>query len=266
MTKNLAILVLAALFAGAAKGDGSNKIKLLPEGFVLPGADGRLVSDSNSGECFFELDAEVRDNLGSFASAGAKLELLPSASLEKMLADADGRTVGGYRLWGRITKCWGKNFVFPIYFLPLSRIQSVSDASAESGQSAEPVINEPNDQLTIPQEVVAKLSSRKIVGFQQAARELELKTDSILADRTAVLTRQPDGSFLFAFDAMGRNIERDSIKPLPCTSLEQAQRRQAFSPETLRFKISGIVTRYKTENYLLLQRAIPVYGYGNFDR
>jgi hypothetical protein len=265
MTKNLAILVLAVLFAVAAKGNDSNNVKLLPEGFVLPGADGKLVTDSNSGKWFFELDSDVRANMGSFAAAGAKLELLPSASLEKMLADSKGRTVGSYRLWGRITKCGDKNFIFPIYFLPMSKVQP-APAGQSQQQSTEAVINEPNDQLTIPEEVVAKLSSRKIVGFQHAEKGLELKTDSILADRTAILTKQPDSSFVFAFDALGRNVGRDSIKPLPCGALEEAQHRQATSPEILRFRISGIVTRFKGENYLLLQRATPAYGYGNFDR
>jgi len=263
--KKLAILALAAMFAVAAQGDKSKNTKLLPEGFVLPGSDGKLVSDSNSGKWFFELDAEVRDNLGSFAGAGAKLELLPSASLEKMLADAKGRAVGSYRLWGRITKCWDKNFVFPIYFLPMSKVQPAGGVQPQQ-QSTEAVINEPNDLLTIPEEVVAKLSSRKIVGFQEVTKGLELKTDSILADRTAVLTKQPDGSYIFAFDALGLKVERDSIKLLPCGALEEAQHRQAFSPETLRFRISGIVTRFKGESYLLLQRATPAYGHGNFDR
>jgi hypothetical protein len=263
--KKLAILVLAAMFAVAAKSGESKNAKLLPEGFVLPGSDGKLVADSNSGKWFFELDAEVRDNLGSFAGAGARLELLPSASLEKMLADAKGRAVGSYRLWGRITKCWDKNFVFPIYFLPMSKVQPAGGVQPQQ-QSTEAVINEPNDLLTIPEEVVAKLSSRKIVGFQEATKGLELKTDSILADRTAVLTKQPDCSYVFAFDALGRKVGRDSIKLLPCGAMEEAQQRQAFSPETLRFRISGIVTRFKGESYLLLQRATPAYGHGNFDR
>ena len=259
--KNLIDLVLMIPFAAAAD-NNPQKAKLLADGFVLAGVDGKLSSADNDQKWFFELASDALDEFGGSIKAGTKLELLPSAMLEKIIADMKNRAVADYRLWGRVTKYRSRNFIFPIYFLPLAASEQLPQPQQNIPQTP---INEPNDQLIIPQEIVDKLSTHKVVRFEQK-EGLELKTDYILADRTAVLVKQPDDSFVFAFDSIGRNICKDSIKLLPCEILQQAQNKQAASPNTIRFKISGIVTRYKNENLLLLQRATPAYGYGNFDR
>jgi hypothetical protein len=41
---------------------------------------------------------------------------------------------------------------------------------------------------------------------------------------------------------------------------------RAAIPEPVRFKIAGVVTKYKGEKYLLLQKATRIYGHGNFAR
>jgi hypothetical protein len=92
---------------------------------------------------------------------------------------------------------------------------------------------------------------------------LELKQDSILADRTGFI-RDSGGGLVFAFDALGRNIGTIQLQLLPCEILERAQRRQVVEADAVRFKVAGIVTEYKGQYYLLLQRAIRVYSYGNF--
>jgi hypothetical protein len=48
--------------------------------------------------------------------------------------------------------------------------------------------------------------------------------------------------------------------------LELAEQRQSAVPEPVRFKIAGIVTKYKGKNYLLLQKVTRVYSHQNFDR
>jgi hypothetical protein len=48
--------------------------------------------------------------------------------------------------------------------------------------------------------------------------------------------------------------------------LELTERLQSADLEPLRFKIAGVLTTYKDEKYLLLQKAIRTYSHGNFGK
>jgi hypothetical protein len=299
MGKRLTILILAFLISVAASGTATARKTLLRDGFVLTGIDGKLTStDSNdiwlqdSNEVchrwFFEFDSDVRDDK-AVVKAGTSLELLPSSTLEKMTADMEKRTAASpvgskspkattvpsvrtsngvsYRLWGRVTKYKGKNFIFPIYFLPLSKVKKPpASTSQEAREKAGPTINDPNDVLTIPKEILNKLKTRKIIRPEQLKKGLELKQDSILADRTGFVVRQGAGRLVFVFDALGRNVQQITLRLLPCQALELAERRQSAEPDRLRFKIAGILTKYKGNHYLLLERTTRVYSHGNFGK
>ena len=298
MAKNLVISILAAFFvctmSPSVLAGGSKKARALTDGFVLAGVDGKLTrrsSDESSTSLytgfgvpdrwFFEFDSDVSDGRG-LIEAGAVSEMLPSAALEKMVADMEERfdasafrselPEAGYRLWGRVTKYKGRNFIFCIYFLPISETdkpessqQSQKSQQAES-KPTEPTINEPNDVLTIPEEIIAKLASRRTVRTERLPKKgLELKQDCILADRTGFI-RDSGREVSFVLDALGRGVQQNSLRLLPCQALERAQVKQSAELEPLRFRMSGIVTEYKGEHYLLLQRAIRVYSHENFDR
>lgn len=238
--------------------------RALQEGFILTGVDGKLLSgDSNDG-WFFEFDSDVSDSKGR-VHAGASLKLLPSAGLEKMVANAAERSNKSYRLWARVTKYRDENFIFPIYFLPISQAKLPKSQQSQS-QEVKVTINEPNDELAMPERIVAKLKTRKIVRTEQLKKGLELKSDSILADRTGTLVEQADGGFAFVLDALGWDVPEVSFPLLPCWALEYALQKQSAELEQLRFKISGILTNYKGRHYLLLQRARRVYSHQNFGR
>ena len=272
MGKRLTILVLALFISAAAIGAGSAGGNLLRDGFVLAGIDGKLAPAGNeqgltggdSNEWLFEFDSEVSDGTGRI-KAGEKIELLPSATLERIIADAGKQPGANYRLWGRVTKYRDKNFIFPIYFLAVSETDKQRSRQPQKQQQPETqlTINEPNDALTLPEEIVAKLQRRKIIQPQQLQKGLELKTDCILADRTGFI-RETGDETEFVFDGLGRNVPGVSIKLVGCEVLERTEREQLAEPEAVRFKVAGIVTRYEGENYLLLQRAVRVYSHGNF--
>ncbi len=253
--------------SAAAFGAGRTYETALRDGFVLAAVDGKLTGADSNGGWFFEFDSDINDDKGRIL-AGASLELLPSAALEKMTADAKMRSKAGYRLWGKVTKYENTNFIFPFYSLPVSKIEQPQQSSPQKPQPKKRrvTINEPNDTLAIPRDIVAKLRKRKIIRTEQLEKGLELKTDSILADRTAFLVEQPDGQLVFVLDALGRNVGQISFRLLPCETLQQTRQEQSAELEPLRFKVAGIVTRYKGDYYLLLQRATPVYSYGNFGR
>jgi hypothetical protein len=260
-----------------SNGAGTIRKNLLRDGFVLTGVDGKLTStdsndiwfqDSNEGCCrwFFESDSDISDNK-TVVKAGTNLELLPSATLEKMTVAMEKHPAATYKLWGRVTKYKGRNFIFPIYFLPLSKTKKPSPStSPESREKTGPTLNDPNDVLTIPKEILNKLKKRKILRIEQLKKGLELKQDSILADRTGFVVRQGDGRLVFVFNALGRKIQQITLRLLPCQALESAEDRQSAEADPLRFKIAGILTKYKGNNYLLLERTTRVYGHGNFGR
>ncbi len=264
------------------------------------GDDGAPIrTDPNLDWCgsgwFFEFSTDVNDYRGR-ASAGTRLELLASSELEKMIADVNERSAASYRLWGWVTKYKGRNFIFPNYFFPLGKlsrpqsktppkasqkVQRPTEGLSIKESKQQPAVSEPNDVLAIPQEIVEKLKAGRIVrseklgrspktkkgvGDSASAKKAQSEKDSILADRTAFLVKQDDGQIVFVLDAFGRNVRPASLRQLPCEVLELAEQRQSAVPEPVRFKIAGIMTKYKGKNYLLLQKATRVYSHQNFDR
>jgi hypothetical protein len=281
MFKCLMVLTLVFSMSVTAYGMESTDGPTLRDGFVLGGVDGKLISgDGNEiskSQCvseagfavperwFFKFDSNVSDEI-SIVEAGTAIELLPSSALERVTSEVEKNSEASTRLWGRVTEYNGRNFIFGFYFLPLSEVRLPESQEVEELRQTgrRPTINEPNDVLAVPQEIIEKLASRRIIRTEQLRKGLELKQDSILADRTGLLVRQGDGQLEFVLDAFGRGVQRISFRLLPCEALERAWRVQSAEPEPVQFKIAGIVTRYKDNHYLLLQRAIRVYSYENF--
>jgi hypothetical protein len=235
----------------------SKKADTLRDGFALTGVDGKLLSVDD--KWFFKLDRDLEDDKG-IIKAKSEIEFLPSSTLEKIITSSQNRTDNSYRLWGKVTTYKGKNYFFSIYFLPISEVKK-----SESKQPGQPgAINDTNDALTVPEELVAKLSAQRVITTEELKEGLEIKTDSILADRTGFLEKRADGQMMFTLDGFGRNFPRISIRLMPCSFLEDAQEKQTKEPDRLRFKVAGVVTRYKGENYLLLHRIVRIYNNGNF--
>ena len=264
---------------------------LLRDGFVMNGVDGNLVGPDSNDVWLFELISDVNDNK-MVIKAGTKLELLPSSTLEKMIVHKILRPPEAFRLWnGRITKYKGRNYIFPSFFLPISKAKkppqkkdgSTNDApQPESGR--EPAVDDPNDVLTMPQEVIEKLRARreKTADTQQLipdsneistekgklpdTQRYRQRTDTVLVDRTGFLIKRDASRFVFLPDALGRNVQKLFLNLLPCAALELTESKQAAEPETVRFKITGIKTKYKGKNYLLLEKTTRTYSHGNFGR
>ena len=306
MDKRLTILTLAFfVVVPVTSGLGAEELRenLLWDGFVLTGVEGKLfpavlpgrsgkASDSNapfeqrpklnSSESgwFYEFAADVND-LRAKVPAGTTLELLPSSALEKMIADVNERSENTYKLFGWATRYKGANFIFPIYFLSvgtISKQQIKTDQKQKEGsrstiekESDRPVVGDPNDLLAIPKEIMDRLSPdrtvRSLVPRQAPKTGKKLfEQDTVLADRSAFLVKQNDGRPMFVLDALGRNVRPVSLRLLPCEALELTELKQSSIPEPVRFKVSGIVTEYKGEQYLLLQKATRIYSHGNFAR
>jgi len=286
----LIVLFLAsAAPAGLAPGTAQRTLPnsrpaapLLRDGFILAGVDGTLAGPDSNDVWFFELASDVNDS-STVLKAGTKLELLPSSALEKMIADAKMYPAVTYRLWdGRVTRYKGRNYIFPNYFQPLSKPEKPELPPADQQRAADKplAVDEPNDVLTIPPELLEKLRARREEGasrysarIENQESSIEKSADTIFADRTAFLVSPSlpagqcrNGRLVLAPDALGRNIQRLILRLLPCEALELAEREQSAEPEPVRFKIAGLMTKYKGDSYLLLHRATRAYSHSNFGR
>ena len=262
----------------------TQKIPLLRDGFVMRGVDGNLVGPDSNDVWFFELTSDVNDNR-TIIKAGTRLELLPSSALEQMTADRKTRTTSAYRLWnGRVTKYKGRNYIFPNFFLPISKAKKLTqnkDSLTEPELGRDLAVDDPNDVLTMPREVIEKLRlKRSAPSVRRTAQNTEHSTQSsglltehtarstnlVLVDRTGFLVHQDDARLVFLPDALGRNVQNLSLNLLPCAVLELTELKQAAEPDRVRYKIAGNITIYKGKHYLLLEKATRTYSHGNFGK
>jgi len=297
----VAIVMLCFWGVPTASGAQITGQALLNDGFVLTGVDGRMSSSDGNDVWFFVLASDVNDGKAR-VSANTSLQLLPSSTLEKMTADMKERGGEDYRIWARVTKYKGRNFLFPVYFLPLSKIKdsalatptdaNSTDASQAVQAKPKPAANDPNGTLAIPKAIIDRLSDRPTVYRRQpeepnsqGQNRQSIKQDYILADRTGLISSRVvreaycekektqdalrNTQYEFVLDGLGLSVQQTSFRLLPCQVLEQAERESAaggLRSNQIRFKIAGIITEYKGDKYLLLQRATRVYSYGNFGR
>jgi hypothetical protein len=276
----LAVAVAAAISTSAtAAKTGSEKTphhdvklvrsdKLLPDDYVFAGVDGKLVQTAPD-KWAFEFDSAA--NIGGVEiKAGQTLEMLDSATLEKMAADAKERSDAMFRIWAKVTKFEGKNYLFAVYYLSLRKIDRPAEEKGRNEvNTVTQAVNAPNDVVNIPAEIVALLRQSEVLPTSEAQatrqEELQLKQDIIFANR-AGRVEVKNGSYVFEADALGRGVGKFAIKLLPCQKLEDALLQVRGESNPVRFNMAGILTRYKGEQYLLLQKATRMYSYGNFGR
>ena len=124
----------------------------------------------------------------------------------------------------------------------------------------------------VPKEIIEMLKAKRTTPGQRLKRQQAMikgrkatKRNYILANRTGFI-RESGRKLDFVLDALGLNIQPagGGLRLLPCQALESAEREQSTEPDPIRFKMAGIVTEYKSNKYLLLQRATRTYSHGNF--
>jgi hypothetical protein len=272
----LTILISALLITAGRPGLYAATFKykptLLQDGFVIAGLDGELSQKGDDGEWFVKFDKTIVDDKGQII-AGEFIQLLLASALEKITLTAKKNAPLNIRLWGRVTRYDNKNFIFPTYFLPLAEGRqkrpesSISTPSLREARPGEPNINEPGDTIVLPEEVLRKLRTKRPVKLAQLRMGLESKEDEILTERIGFILKPNDSPYcVFRLDALGRNLEDISFRLLPCEALEKASITRPGGIARYRYKITGILTKYKGQDYLLPQRATRVFSHGNFAR
>ena len=286
------VLVPIVAHAGAKAQEGA---KPLREGFMVSAVDGKLTRAAESNTWFFTTEVNITDGRGTI-KAGEPIELLPSSTLERMTSLPADDEVIHVKLWARITRycnrnmlidklpsrkfvnrkvpdkqkldskflgeeLFNRNFLFPIYFVPLSTIDETEEQKDRTGDTGEA-----DDESIIPAEVLERLRPKRVVNLAKLNNVLETEGDVILANRTGFVVID-DSDKVFTIDGLGRNVDDLHFKLLPCETLEATEKSLVETPIVRqRFRVSGVITMCKGQRYILLQRATRTYSHGNFAR
>ena len=299
--------ITSVLLGSAAFGaDASGKV-LVREGSAITGMEGKLsLVKADGGGAYirfdgddvwlFELGSDVND-YRNVLKAGAKLQLLPSTALEKIIADFQEHPDGTYRLWGRITKYKGANYIFAYFFLPVVETAPMKfdepneAADVAPGPAPEPnvaktaalpknrpepnepaatkkievpkLLRDPNGVLKIPQEVLDKLSSKEVL----VPRKMEPRVTTAprkLEPRKVVLPKKIKGKS----ESEG-GPEKDSSPPkktqenvkknsVSATETEIAGEGKATSFERPAMKLDSVLTD-RTATLLKQDEGLPLF-------
>ena len=256
--------------------------QLLPEATILNHIDGEVIQADVNDTWIFQIVAEI-ENAGITVPAGTRFPLLPSAILERLIADVNDRYTPRYRLSASVTSYGNMNFLLPTYYLPLSKFKDPQSpgTSAEPNGVSEPaagVVGPSDPNLTVPEAILQKLRNRRPLRgplrrpqVQPTPTEAPASGTSrvdlgrMLVDRIGMVTKS-EGRSVFIPSGLGWKIGSTQYELLPCSELERVLELQSDPLEPTRFDVAGFITRFRGREYLLLHRAIPVYNYGNFGR
>ena len=117
----------------------------------------------------------------------------------------------------------------------------------------------------IPADVMKRLKPRSRPDLTKRKQIIQTDADSILASRTGFATIDKQNK-VFTIDALGKSVENINFQLLPCQTLERLEKKIAQSPYRQRYRVAGIITKYKNNYYLLPQQAARTYNHGNFAR
>ena len=262
MRRFAVMIVLAAGVTGplfAASETDEPRQGPLRDGHVLLGTRG-IVRPTEDKRWVF-LPAEPLTDGRRTIAAGTPIELLRSNPLEKMAALFEsGRQTLGVWMTARVTLYRGVNYLYCVHFVP-TRSAPVVPAEATPLEATPPA--DPNEPSILPDHIRQRLRPDVVLDLEKLPQMLEGDRDVAMVDRTGYFTGTTSRR-TFVLDGFGRKIEGLSFHVLPDTVLQRTEAMLDASPQRMRFRVSGIVTRYNEEYYLLLQRAVRTYTHGNF--
>jgi hypothetical protein len=276
MKKTLAILVFcAALAAGSAnakllkpKADvkpAPPKPILISEGFLFNGIDGTIKRSQDKKAWVFIVDDEITDGR-AVIKEGDALELLPSSMLGKIIDQADDDYTAGIKLWAKVTRYNGRNFLFCWYYIPMTDSSDRPRTAANDQQPEQQTqIDDEDEESIIPEDVMAILKPKRVVNLAKLRKIVEADGNAMLSERTGFVIKQ-DGQKILKIDSLGRNVDEMSFKLLGNEVLKWTEYKIKNSANPMRFRVAGIVTKYNGQYYILMQRATRAYNHGNFVR
>lgn len=86
-----------------------------------------------------------------------------------------------------------------------------------------------------------------------------MREGSYVVDRSARLSRTPDGQqWELTFDADGKAMQDPPMIILPNLKLMTMESTVSSTSRDVRFQVTGMVTEYKSRNYILLEKVVVV--------
>jgi hypothetical protein len=237
----------------------------LSEGFFLDGIEGVLRKDADQ-QWSFDPQQKIRITEKKDYPAGRSLPMLPSSVLEQMVQMAEGEPLH-VRLWALATQYKRENYLYTIYFMPLK-------GGAPAGRPAEPANDKDNQGSTqqtpaaeeesiIPMDILAQIKSDTAPDLQRFQKVAEVTGDVNLIGRAGYVQKSGQ-RFIFVPDAFGRNVDFRQYTLLPSGILESAEKELTKTPGRQRYTVSGLVTMFDGQPYMLLRRAERTFTHGNF--
>lgn len=259
------LLLLGSLMATCVVGAEEEPVIVAPieEGAFVDGVEGQVEKEAKTGTWHFVPDGPIKITDAISMPAKKPLEMLPCSVLDQMATMAGKEETLRVRLWGMFTLYEHTPYLFGVYFLPIegaTETPEPEDPPKEEEETKE--LPQERDSI-IPIELLNQMKENKapdLVKFQQVAK---VTGDMNLVGRSGYLS-QKNGVPLFKPDALGRNLGKKKFVLLPNNMLSTAMHELTLTPGKKRYNVSGLVTEYKGEKYLLLRRAERTYTHGNF--
>ena len=250
------ILAVVAGWVCAASEPAEPRTVPLRDGHVILGARGAIHRVENEKWVFVPAEP-LTDGRGTI-DKDTPVELLPSKTLEKMtgILQSDQDTLGVW-MTARVTLYRGANHLYCVHFVPTRTAQSTPPEALQP--------TDPNEPSILPEHIRQRLRPDIVLDLDKLPKMLEGDRDVAMVDRTGYFTGTP-GHRTFVLDGFGRKIEGLSFRVLPDMVLQRTEKVLDASPNRMRFRISGVVSRYGEQYCLLLQRAVRTYTHGNFSR
>lgn len=277
MDKIVLAIIVVALSAGtavSAEKKDTTRQPVVKEGFGFVGIEGTAKRIAESDRWIFVPDTDITNEIEVF-KAGTLIKLLPSSTLEKIAANSQNG-IAAIRLWGRITSysnryaqnikssdnLTSKNYLFPVYFMLLGTDteEAALDAEKETKDKTPDGIGK--DSI-LPKDVMDAFKPKRMIKLSK--KIIDVEGDVVIANKTGFVTVKGNRN-IFTIDGLGRNVDDMNFNILPCQTLERIDKSHTSKAGRQRFKISGILTKYKGQYHLLPQRAIRTYNHGNFAR
>ncbi len=267
--KNSTLLIL--LLSVSLTAAEHRKAPVLREGFQLDYAKG-VISKNDEGHWVFASDERMFDGLQT-VKAKSPIEILPSSMLEKLTADISGENGKeieslDVRLQANVMKYQGKNYLYPTSYIPISQSKKTPEVqAAKKADLLKQAEKKVKDDSILSSEIKNLLKPDWSPDLSQKKKRdnVDVVDDYSMPSRTGFFTVK-DGVKCFQLDSLGRKIDRNAYRLLPCTAFDAAERARYTMPGRKRYVISGTVTVYKGQKYLLIQRIARTYNHGNFAR
>ena len=262
--------------------------KLLPEGYMINGLQGRLVRANAAGRWFL-LFGDQKDipKTDPTDPLSVPIEVLPGRNLLAMTEVTANETNLSlfFRVWGRITTYHNRNYILPQTVATVSLFSKnpvTATGTKSSDTNEEKTLATLRDMLTaIPATmplVPERLRSDRINGHASTnsaggipqtrtdpfKNRTALREGTMLVDRTGQIFY--DGQrqrWLFLFESSAGRAEQSAILQ-PCGLLESMEQQFMMSGANARFTISGTITTWADEAYLLPHKVMRTFTSGNF--